>query len=108
MAQEPKPMFCKIYLGCASSEIVKKESVSSRFDRDRLQAGEIPRRIEPGHITGDLDPADSIGFDIAKTPREQPHQLLVLRSNPLGLTVVWIARGGVSREEFVDGADLHP
>jgi len=45
------------------------ETVRSRFDRDCPQAGEISFRIEPRHIAGNLDPADSIRFHIAKTSR---------------------------------------
>jgi len=88
--------------------MAKKETVQSRFDRDSLQAGEISLRIEAGDIAGDLDPADSIGFDIAKTSREKPHQLLVFGANSLRLTVVRITRSGMARKEFIDRADLHP
>ena len=97
----------RIYFRGAFWEI-PNESVSSRFDRDSLQAGEIARRIESRHIARDLDPADSIGLHVTKTPREQPHQLLVSRPNALRLSVVRIARRRVAGKKLVQGADLNP
>jgi hypothetical protein len=86
----------------------RHESVSSRFDRDGLQAGEISRRIESSHIARDLDPADSISLHLTKTPREQSHQLFVLRPNALRLSVVRITCRRVAGKKLVEGADLNP
>jgi len=98
----------QIYFRCGVSEIVQNKTVPSLFDGDSLQPGEIPSRIEAGYIAGDLDPADSIRFDIAKPSREEPHQLLVLWANTLRLAVVRITRSSMACKEFVDRADFYP
>jgi hypothetical protein len=97
----------KIYFREGTSEIVETESVPSRFNRDGLQTSEIPRRIESTDVAGDLYPADAIDFDVAKASGEETRQLLIARADTLRLAIVWIARGGVARKKFVEGADLH-
>jgi hypothetical protein len=98
----------KIYFRWRVSEMVKNETVRSRFDRDGLQSRKIPCRIQSGHVAGDLDPSDSIGFDVPEASRQKLHELFISRANALGFPVVWIAGGGVAGEKLIECADLHP
>jgi hypothetical protein len=62
--------------------------------------------IESHDVTADFDLADSIGLYVTKPLGKESHQRFVAWTELLSLSVVWIARRGMTRKETFDRSNF--